>query len=243
MADKYVPIFYDWIEATQELNDQEKGRLIDAVVLYARGGDWQDRIKGNERYAFPVFRLQVDRARSLSIVRSDARKTKTEQTTTKQTKANKSTNNNNNKNNNKNNNNHDDDDDARAGADPLIMYAVNNLQHMSPGNLEELAGFAESLTADVIMFAVDEANANGAPRWAYVAAILRGYLRDGIKTVGDARAAKVRREAGQAKGGRKPPDNPALNYDQREYKGEDFGDNFFLDVVAEYGDKGGKNDA
>jgi DnaD/phage-associated family protein len=114
---------------------------------------------------------------------------------------------------------------------------------MSPGNLEELAGFAESLTADVIRFAVDEANANGAPRWAYVAAILRGYLRDGIKTVGDARAAKVRREAGQAKVGRNPLNNPALNYDQREYRDEDFGDNFFLDVVAEYGDTGGKNDA
>ena len=42
MADKYVPIFYDWIEATQELNAQEKGRLIDAIVLYARGGDWQE---------------------------------------------------------------------------------------------------------------------------------------------------------------------------------------------------------
>ena len=88
MADKYVPIFYDWIEATQELNDQEKGRLIDAVVLYARGGDWQDRIKGNERYAFSVFMLQVDRAKKLSTARADARKNKTEQ---KEQNASKST--------------------------------------------------------------------------------------------------------------------------------------------------------
>ena len=73
MAEKYVPIFYDWIEATQEFNDQEKGRLIDAIVLYARGEDWQDRIKGNERYAFPVFRLQVDRAKNISSIRAAAR--------------------------------------------------------------------------------------------------------------------------------------------------------------------------
>lgn len=82
MAEKYVPIFYDWIEATQELNAQEKGRLIDAIVKYARGdGDWEDQIKGNERYAFPVFRLQVDRAKTISSVRAAARagNNKTEQ--------------------------------------------------------------------------------------------------------------------------------------------------------------------
>ena len=72
MADKYVPIFYDWIEATQELNAQEKGRLIDAIVLYARGGDWQDQIKGNERYAFPIFQLQIDRAKKVSMKRAES---------------------------------------------------------------------------------------------------------------------------------------------------------------------------
>ncbi|MBR1820344.1 MAG: hypothetical protein IJ769_01840, partial [Clostridia bacterium] len=34
--------------------------------------------------------------------------------------------------------------------------------------------------------------------------------------------------------------NPALNYAQREYKDEDFGDDFFFDVVKEYGNGGGK---
>ena len=53
MAQHYTPIWDDWIEVTQELNDQEKGRLIDAIVVYDNGGDWQERIKGNERYVFP----------------------------------------------------------------------------------------------------------------------------------------------------------------------------------------------
>ncbi len=61
MAETYVPIYLDWTEVTEELNDQEKGRLIDAIVLYKAGGDWQDRIKGNERYLFPAFRKQMDR--------------------------------------------------------------------------------------------------------------------------------------------------------------------------------------
>lgn len=96
---EYVPIFFDWVEVTGELNAQEKGRLIDAIVLYARGGDWQEQIKGNERYLFPAFKKQIDRANEISDVRSTARIGKTkenkqEQTTTKDIKT---PNNNNNK--------------------------------------------------------------------------------------------------------------------------------------------------
>lgn len=72
MAEPYYPLYYNWIEDTQELNDQEKGRLIDAIVLFARGDDWQDRIKGNERYVFPLYKNQLERARRLSAVRSEA---------------------------------------------------------------------------------------------------------------------------------------------------------------------------
>lgn len=72
MSESYVPVFFDWPEATGELNDQEKGRLIDAVVLYARGGgDWKDRIKGNERFVFPLFKAQVDRSREMREARVD----------------------------------------------------------------------------------------------------------------------------------------------------------------------------
>lgn len=72
MAEPYYPLYFNWIEDTQELNDQEKGRLIDSIVLYARGDDWHDRIKGNERYVFPIYRNQLDRARRLSEVRAEA---------------------------------------------------------------------------------------------------------------------------------------------------------------------------
>ena len=72
MAKEYVPIFYDWVKVTEELNDQEKGRLIDAIVLYATGGDWQERIKGNERYLFPAFREQINRNENISKARAAA---------------------------------------------------------------------------------------------------------------------------------------------------------------------------
>ena len=79
MAMEYVPIFFDWVEVTGELNDQEKGRLIDAIVLYAQGGEWQERIKGNEKYLFPAFRRQIDRASEISRVRAQAGRTGAEQ--------------------------------------------------------------------------------------------------------------------------------------------------------------------
>ena len=72
MPRAFLAVFYDWIEVTQELNEQEKGRLIDAMVLYARGGDWQDRIKGNERYVFPAMKAQIDRSMEISEARSQS---------------------------------------------------------------------------------------------------------------------------------------------------------------------------
>ena len=89
MARGFVPIFYDWTKVTEELDDQEKGRLIDAVVLFASGGDWQERIKGNERYLFPAFKEQINRSVELSDIRSAARKNKTEQNLQNVSKQNK----------------------------------------------------------------------------------------------------------------------------------------------------------
>lgn len=46
--------------------------------------------------------------------------------------------------------------------------------------------------------------------------------------------------SGSAPKGARIRDNPALHYEQREYKNSDFGDGFFIDLEAEYGD--GKKD-
>ena len=108
---EYVPIFFDWVEVTGELNAQEKGRLIDAIVLYAQGGDWQEQIKGNERYLFPAFKKQIDRANEISEVRSKATESRRNQTQSNDIKRNqnesndiKTPNNNNNKEEKENNN-------------------------------------------------------------------------------------------------------------------------------------------
>lgn len=57
----YIKVFLDWTESTRRLKDAEKGRLIDALVTYAKGGDPDLILTGNEQYAFETFRLQIDR--------------------------------------------------------------------------------------------------------------------------------------------------------------------------------------
>ena len=78
MGKGYVPVFHDWLEVTEELNAEEKGRLIDAIVLYARGDDYSGRIQGNERFLFPAFKQQIDRSAEISEARSKAGGTRRE---------------------------------------------------------------------------------------------------------------------------------------------------------------------
>lgn len=69
----YIKVWLDWREATQNLKDAEKGRLIDAIVAYTNGEDTDELLTGNERFVFPVFRLQIDRDRAKLEQTSKAR--------------------------------------------------------------------------------------------------------------------------------------------------------------------------
>lgn len=76
MTDKkggvYVPIYLDWLDVTQDLTAEEKGRLIDAVVAYASGLDYDHLLTGGVRIAFRFLKGQVDRNREISAKRSKA---------------------------------------------------------------------------------------------------------------------------------------------------------------------------
>lgn len=73
----YVKVFLDWEERTETLSDAEKGRLMTAIVQYAKSGIQPD-LQGAERHVFPTFRLQIDRDKaeleSLSAARSESGK-------------------------------------------------------------------------------------------------------------------------------------------------------------------------
>lgn len=111
MSREYIPLFLDFNESTQDLTDEECGRLVRSIVDYANGKDYESRLTGAERIAFRFLKGVIDRNQSISEIRAKAgaSRKKSEQTETnvskpEQTTAN-SINNNNNNNNNKNNNN------------------------------------------------------------------------------------------------------------------------------------------
>lgn len=60
MGQCYVKAYYDWIEQTAALEDDERGRLFIAILEYARSGTVPD-LRGRESVLFPVFRSVIDR--------------------------------------------------------------------------------------------------------------------------------------------------------------------------------------
>lgn len=225
MADSYVPIFYDWTQVTEELNAQEKGRLIDAIVCYARGDeDWQEQIKGNERYLFPAFKRQIDRANELSKIRSEAaskpKQTEAKASKSKQTeaKASKSDKEEEYKKEYKEeyeyeNNNTGSSNAAAPTFDSPAVYASSNLQHMSPHAFEELATFQEDLPDDVIIHGIDAACDQGVRTWAYVRSILNRYVSAGYKSIGDVKAAEQKRKQGSTANSGQIPEYRDFDWD------------------------------
>ena len=77
MGKEYVPIFFEWLDVTQDLTAEEKGNLIDAVVSYASGAEYEHFLTGACKIAFRFLKGQVDRNAAISDVRRQARQGKT----------------------------------------------------------------------------------------------------------------------------------------------------------------------
>lgn len=86
MGREYVPIFFEWLDVTQDLTAEEKGNLIDAVVAYASGQEYEHLLSGGVRIAFRFLKGQVDRNNAISEARSKAGSNKKEQTETNENK-------------------------------------------------------------------------------------------------------------------------------------------------------------
>lgn len=128
MAKGYVPIFFDWLDTTQDLSAEEKGNLIDAVVSYAAGLEYEHLLCGACKIAFRFLKGAVDRNAQISDVRRQAREGKRQQDTTNDNKQQQnesnSLNNNYNKNNNKNKNENKNNCDPRKRFTPPTVAEV-----------------------------------------------------------------------------------------------------------------------
>ena len=55
----HLKVYFDFETKAGEYTDEEKGRLLLAMLRYARDGE-EGTLTGNERFVFPVFKAQID---------------------------------------------------------------------------------------------------------------------------------------------------------------------------------------
>ena len=125
--------------------------------------------------------------------------------------------------------------DQRPDFNTIEAYASGNLRYLSPGNMEELASFAEDFPEDMLRYAIDLAVGAGKPAWNYVRGILRSWQSKGFKTIGDARNEERPAQPSRSPYPAKP--NPALQYEQRPHAESDYSD-LYLDLDKLYGEGG-----
>lgn len=70
MGKEFLPLFLDFNENTQDLSDDQCGRLIRALVDYANGRE--PNIEGTEMIAFRFLKSSIDRNEKLSAKRAAA---------------------------------------------------------------------------------------------------------------------------------------------------------------------------
>ena len=191
MGKQYIPIFLDWVEVTKELTATEKGRLIDAMVTYASGGNWAEILKGTEKILFPAFRGQIDRSGEISAKRkaagsiggssekanvsknkqNEANESKTEQTEAKKKR--------------KKNKEEVVEEETTTTATDEQVDAYNAMQselfdkaeeiglQLSSDIMQKIVDAAADYGQERVMYALTEASECGVVNWRYISAILK----------------------------------------------------------------------
>ena len=113
-----------------------------------------------------------------------------------------------------------------------VLLHAGSEKRPSPGDLEKYRGWKARHSEDLILYAAECARGAGGSM-AYMDRLLTRWAEAGATTVD---AAKAEREAFKSeKAPAEKPANPALGYAQREYKEEDFGDDFYFDYDKFFG--------
>lgn len=210
---EYVPIYFEWLEVTQDLSPEEKGNLIDAVVAYASGQEYEQFLTGGCRIAFRFLKGQVDRNNAISDVRSNARKNKPEQT---ETNADKPEQNESNFPKEK-----DKEKEKEKEKDKKRVREKEPLTRFTPPTVEEVADYCKQ-------------RGNGVDPERFVAFYSSKGWMVGNQRMKDWRAAVITWEK---RDGQKPPDQKVIigqQFGQRDYSGEDSMDDV-LDRLAGVG--------
>ena len=169
---EYLKVWTSFRQDISMLNYEEKGRLFDAMLLYAETGE-ETKLDGNERFMWPAAKQSIDRTANKAdamrkngarggrpkVQKEDVRRT----TETEETLF------------------------GPVDVDRLIGY-VESQMRMSPGNFKEMEDYRNILSDELVKFAVDEAVAHNAREWSYARKILRNLVKKNVRSVEEAKA-------------------------------------------------------
>ena len=97
------------------------------------------------------------------------------------------------------------------------------------GDLSMYEGWLASHDPAVIDYAATCARGMQVPM-KYMDKLLEDWRAGGVRTVEEAAARHEAARRSRSAPGQTPAQNPALNYAQREYREEDYGDDFYIDL-------------
>ncbi len=235
MTLSYIKVFLDWDKTTRALKDAEKGRLIDALIMHAKGEqDAEANLSGNERFVFPIFQSQIDRdneeyIRFIDKQRSNGAKggrpkkptgleenpknplvfLETQKSQDKEKDKDKE-----NSNNNYNSACAREDDPFLSDFDDIEVYYRQNINY-SPTQRETQAiskWLSQTCKAGV-MYAIDEAVDRGARNKSFISAVVDNLEKSAVKTEEDLELYKAKKAKKKESKSQK---QSALNYSQRE---------------------------
>lgn len=218
-------VFQDeYLDKLAKLSDQEVGRLVRALAKYHMTEEEQE-LTGRESIAYDFIRDDIDRIEQKYQAKCEKNRQIRQRALTNVNERQRTL---------------SDDDKVKdkvkdkdiykqqrareetavgeVEVDPLILKVQQELNGLTDTHYQALNDYREELSDEVVSYAIDSAVANGIRNWAYVAAILRDYSRNGVKTVG---AAKAQDEKHREKKGSQPRLLRAQQYEQREYHEEE----------------------
>jgi predicted phage replisome organizer len=97
-----------------------------------------------------------------------------------------------------------------AGLAEIIRSFEDNLGGFPPAAREDLLGWREIFTDDLILLAIKNAALAGVRKWSYVNGILKVWKNEGVRTLGDVQSRDERRKP---PAGQQPKRSAAEDYD------------------------------
>ena len=200
----YIPFFFDDLVALEPLGDAERGRLLTALLTYGMTGA-AEKLSGNERFLFPMFRGRIDRffesyTETCKKNRENVNKRYSKSTpeyenydripnvpSEEENKSKKETIGGNN-----------NIPPAREQDDPDLAEVMKAYQtrlgtFLSSAALQELLAFYGQFGKGIVLHALERAVDAGVDKvnWNYISGILRNYAQSGFSSLDDVLRAEA----------------------------------------------------